>query len=83
MCNLREQVPETAGYDVAAHVDALLAHGVVPDVVLAHPRALPAPGPDTPWAYVERPVARADLAGHDPELLAEALVDLGRAAGRG
>lgn len=35
VCNLHEQVPETAGYDVAAHVAALEAHGIEPDVVLA------------------------------------------------
>ena len=35
VCNLREQVPETSGYDVAAHVRALEAHGVEPDWVIA------------------------------------------------
>ena len=35
VANLREQPPETAGYDVAAHVAALARHGVVIDVVLA------------------------------------------------
>ncbi|MDA8292138.1 MAG: YvcK family protein [Actinomycetota bacterium] len=35
VCNLREQVPETAGYDVAAHVAALEAHWIEPDWVLA------------------------------------------------
>ena len=28
VCNLRPELPETAGYDVASHVDALAAHGV-------------------------------------------------------
>ncbi|MDQ3643264.1 MAG: YvcK family protein, partial [Actinomycetota bacterium] len=28
VCNLRHQVPETEGYDVAAHVEALSAHGL-------------------------------------------------------
>ena len=37
VCNLREQVPETAGYDADAHVEALVGHGVDPDVVLADP----------------------------------------------
>jgi uncharacterized cofD-like protein len=38
--NLREQPPETSGYDVAAHISALVAHGVRPDVVLADTRAI-------------------------------------------
>jgi uncharacterized cofD-like protein len=37
VCNLREQVPETAGYDVAAHMRALEAHGIEPDWVIADP----------------------------------------------
>ncbi len=35
VANLREERPETEGYDVAAHVAALRRHGIVPDVVLA------------------------------------------------
>ena len=34
VCNLRPQVPETAGYDVAAHVAALARHNVSVDVVV-------------------------------------------------
>ena len=34
VCNLRPQMPETAGFDVADHVDALARHGVPVDVVL-------------------------------------------------
>jgi uncharacterized cofD-like protein len=34
VCNLRPQVPETVGYDADAHVQALRAHGVEPDVVV-------------------------------------------------
>ena len=34
VCNLRPQVPETEGYDVAAHVAALARHDVAVDVVL-------------------------------------------------
>jgi uncharacterized cofD-like protein len=34
VCNLRPQHPETAGYDVAAHLDALNRHNVRVDVVL-------------------------------------------------
>ena len=34
VANLREQVPETEGYALQDHVDALVRHGVNPDVVL-------------------------------------------------
>ena len=34
VCNLHPEVPETEGYDVAAHVAALARHDVVVDVVL-------------------------------------------------
>ena len=37
VCNLGEQIPETEGYDTAAHVEALVGHGVEPDVVVADP----------------------------------------------
>ena len=71
VCNLRAGV-ETSGYDVAAHAEAVLAHGVTPDVVLYDPAAievglLPVPG------------EAADLtgeAGHDPARLARALSSL-------
>ncbi len=74
VCNLRPQLPETAGYDVAAHVDALGAHGLEVDVVLCHPGAVPVGRVDV--ECVERPVARHDGSGHDPALLAAALEDL-------
>ena len=74
VCNLREQRPETSGYDVAAHVDALRAHGLEVDVVLQHRGSLP-PG-RTAVPCVERSVAREDAAVHDPELLAAALEEL-------
>jgi uncharacterized cofD-like protein len=34
VCNLRPQLPETAGFDVTAHVDALSRHNVRVDVVI-------------------------------------------------
>jgi len=74
VCNLRPQLPETAGYDVAAHVDALRAHGLDVDVVLCHPGSLPGGLLDV--ECVERPVARQDGLGHDPALLAAALAEL-------
>ena len=74
VCNLRAQSPETEGYDVAAHVDALRAHGLDVDVVVCHPGALPLGGVSV--RVVERPVAHEGSAAHDPHLLAVALSDL-------
>jgi uncharacterized cofD-like protein len=74
ICNLREQVPETAGFDVADHVEALHAHGLDVDVVLCQPGALPVGRPRAEW--VERNVARPDGLVHDPVALAAALSDL-------
>jgi hypothetical protein len=71
VCNLRPQLPETAGYDVAAHVDALRAHGLDIDVVLCQPDSLPMGLLDV--ECVQRPVAHPDGTGHDPALLAAAL----------
>lgn len=74
VCNLRAQSPETEGYDVAAHVDALRAHGLDVDVVVCHPGALPLGGVSV--RVMERPVAHEGSAAHDPHLLAVALSDL-------
>jgi uncharacterized cofD-like protein len=62
VCNLRPQIPETAGYTPDDHVRALHEHGVDPDDVLVH--------------SAERPLARADGAAHDPGLLAQALAGM-------
>jgi uncharacterized cofD-like protein len=74
VCNLRQQLPETAGFDVAAHVDALRRHGVEVDVVLVHPGALPTG--DLTLPCVEEPVARPDGLAHDPRRLARVLARL-------
>ena len=74
VCNLGAQLPETAGFDVADHVEALRAHGVDVDVVLYHPGALPLGRLDV--RGVGRPVARPDGLAHDPAKLAVALADL-------
>jgi uncharacterized cofD-like protein len=70
VCNLEPEPGETEGYDVAAHVAALRAHGVEPDVVLVHDGA-PAVG------EVGADVVRADLTAgdgaHDSWKLAVAL----------
>ena len=74
VCNLRPQVPETAGFDVAAHVEALAAHGLEVDVVLRDPTGLPLGGVGV--AVVEAPLALSDGSAHDPVLLAAALSGL-------
>lgn len=75
VANLQEQHPETQGYDVAAHLDALERHGTPIDVVLHDPSTL-ALGSVTPTR--SRAVVAATLAGansrfHDPSLLAAEL----------
>lgn len=74
VANLRQQAPETEGFDVAAHVAALRAHGVEPDVVLHDPATLPIGDLDV--RVVEAPLAAADGDGHDPAQLAAALSGL-------
>jgi hypothetical protein len=46
VCNLRPQLPETAGYTSADHLRAVLAHGVPVDVVVVDSGALDPAGPD-------------------------------------
>ena len=74
VCNLHPEDPETRGFDVAAHVDALVAHGIEPDVVLCDPSGLVVGTPAVP--VVRRPLARPSGLAHDPALLAAALRDL-------
>ena len=76
VCNLGPQEPETAGYDAAGHVEALLGHGVEVDVVLCDSRFRPASDRDLPVPVAVADVARDDGRGHDPARLAAALADL-------
>lgn len=76
VCNLGPQEPETAGYDAAGHVKALLAHGVEIDAVLCDPRFRPADSARLTVPVHTRLVARDDGRGHDPSRLAGALADL-------
>jgi uncharacterized cofD-like protein len=78
VCNLHEQVPETAGYDVAAHVAALVRHGVFPDVVVFDDRQIARGTMPIPIEVVARPVARRDGLMHDERALAAALIASGR-----
>lgn len=72
VCNLRARPPETAGYDVAAHVAALHRHGLRPDAVVVHRGSL-AVGAVDGVEVVEAEVARPNGLAHDPERLGEAL----------
>ncbi len=75
VANLRPQPAETEGFDVAAHVDALAAHGVEVEVVLADTAEIALGRPSVP--VVEVPLHRPDGGyGHDPARLAAALAGL-------
>ncbi len=69
VANLREQLPETAGFDVARLLESVRAHGVVVDVVLADRSALPLGGLPDDTALVLADVGGAGYREHDPKLL--------------
>lgn len=74
ICNLRPQDPETASFDVAMHVDALVAHGITVDVVVCDLSGIEAGSPSVP--LVDAALARPNGLAHDPAKLASTLVDL-------
>ena len=72
VCNLRPQLPETAGYTVADHLRALARHGVPVDVVVVAEES------PMPLGDVDAEVCTAALIGrnalvHDDQRLAAAL----------
>jgi len=69
--NLREQVPETEGYDVARHLDALADHGIPVDVVVYDSRTIDRGA--LRHRAVETALARPNGRAHDPALLADVL----------
>jgi uncharacterized cofD-like protein len=76
VANLREQAPETSGLDVAAHVQALLRHGIEVGTVLTDPRAMPLGdlAVAAPGVSVRRVVLGAEgFVSHDPLRLGAAL----------
>lgn len=86
VCNTRMQKGETEGFDVPAHVDALVAHlgaDSIDDVVVQSP-PLPTDGvplEESSWGaaparFIDAELATADGA-HDPERLARLLGSLG------
>ncbi len=74
VANLRPELPETAGYRLQDHVDALDAHGIVPDVVLVDAQSPLGRDPCT------LPTVRARLTGRNPYV--HRVQDLARAVGR-
>lgn len=74
LCNLRPQETETAGYDVAGHVAALLAHGVTVDRVVCDSAGIEVG--ESPLPVVDVPLARPNGLAHDPARLAQTLADL-------
>ena len=74
VCNLRPQDAETAHYDVAMHVEALLAHGVSVDQVLCDSSAIDVGS--VPVPVVDVPMARPNGLAHDPSRLAATLSHL-------
>jgi uncharacterized cofD-like protein len=73
LANLRP-AEETQDFDVAAHVDALAAHGIHPDVVVADPAAIAIGHLDTPLVVAD--LTDPTTGGHDPARLARTLADL-------
>jgi uncharacterized cofD-like protein len=74
VCNLRPQLPETAGFDAAAHVRALRDHGVDVDLVIHDPSWMPTGTLDT--RVIEAAVGRPEGFAHDSERLAAVLEQL-------
>jgi uncharacterized cofD-like protein len=72
VANLRPQVPETDGYTLQDHVDALLLHGVAPDVVLVDENSVFAAQPCS-MTLALADLAREDGLVHDVQKLAQAV----------
>jgi len=73
VCNLHA-TGETEGFDVAAHVEALIAHGITPDVVVCDPSRIEIGNLDL--RIVTADLADPDGWAHDPVKLARHLADL-------
>ncbi len=74
VANLRAEIPETVGYTLQDHVDALERHGVVPDLVLVDERSPFADEPCTLRTRVRDLAGRNGLV-HDVQKLASAVRD--------
>jgi uncharacterized cofD-like protein len=70
VCNLRPQLPETAGFTAADHLNAVLGHGVPVDVMVAPPAT---PEHLRGVRVIAASLGRPDGSGHDPAKLASVL----------
>ena len=75
VCNLRPQPPETAGFDVAAHLDALNRHNVSVDVVICD-TSQGMPLGDLGISALDIPLTEGNALVHSPARLAQALESL-------
>ncbi|HEV2427633.1 MAG TPA: gluconeogenesis factor YvcK family protein [Acidimicrobiales bacterium] len=75
VANLHAQVPETDGFSLADHVDALLAHGVTPDVVLVD-EASEFAGQSSAVPAIVKGLSTGRGLTHDVQKLARAAADL-------
>jgi len=73
VANLREQVPETSGYDVAAHVRGLARHGIDIDLVVADVRGIALGDLPDDVAVWSGPLADSSGLCHDAQLLSAVL----------
>jgi uncharacterized cofD-like protein len=69
VANLREQLPETAGFDVSRLLCSLRRHDVPVDVVLADPAALAIGAFPEDVGLVVADLAATGFSEHDPQLL--------------
>ncbi|MHB1712806.1 MAG: gluconeogenesis factor YvcK family protein [Acidimicrobiales bacterium] len=74
VCNLRPQDPETAGFDVGMHVDALEVHGVLADVALYDPAWMALGRPSIP--VIASSFTSPNGMAHDTSKLADGLFAL-------
>jgi uncharacterized cofD-like protein len=75
VCNLRPQQPETAGFDVAAHLDALSRHNVTVDVVVCD-TSQGMPLGRIGISTLDIPLTGGNALVHSPVRLAHALASL-------
>jgi uncharacterized cofD-like protein len=75
VCNLRPQIPETEGYDVADHVAALARHGVAVDAVVCDTILGMAIG-EAVAPVLDVPLTDENRLVHSPAKLAQALAGL-------
>ncbi len=72
VANLHPQIPETSRYRLQDHVDALIRHGVVPDVILVDDRGPYGHEPSTLPTIVTR-LSRPNGLAHDVQHLSDAI----------